>query len=87
MLIPYWKSFFTNSSAPSINTTLWHYLDIKIFNFKCENNITPGALIEEIRYAQIVLTLECDCGLGGKGGTDNWSSTIFITGVSITGDF
>ena len=33
-----------------INTALWHYLDTKIFNFRLENNSTPGVLIEEIRY-------------------------------------
>ena len=39
---------YKNSSAPSDNTVLWHYLDTKHLDFMCENNSTPGILIEEI---------------------------------------
>ena len=41
---------YKNSSAPSNNTELWHYLDTKHLDFWPENNGTPGVLIEEIRY-------------------------------------
>ena len=39
-----------NSSAPSINAALWHYLGTYNLDFRHENNSTPGVLIEEIRY-------------------------------------
>ena len=38
-----------NSSAPSINAALWHYLGTNNLDFRRENNSTPGVLIEEIR--------------------------------------
>ena len=38
---------YKNSSAPSINTVLWHYLGTKCLDFMGENNSTPGVLIEE----------------------------------------
>ena len=47
------KIIFTcvkNSSAPSINAALWHYLGTSNLDFRHENNSTPGVLIEEIRY-------------------------------------
>ena len=47
------KIIFTcvkNSSAPSINAALWHYLGTYNLDFRRENNSTPGVLIEEIRY-------------------------------------
>ena len=40
-----------NSSTPSINAALWHYLGTYNLNFRHENNSTPGVLIEEIQYA------------------------------------
>ena len=40
-----------NSSAPSINVALWHYLGTYNLDFRRENNSTPGVLIEEIRYS------------------------------------
>ena len=40
---------YRNSSAPSSNTTLWHYLDTKQLDFSHENDSTPGVLIKEIR--------------------------------------
>ena len=39
-----------NSSAPSINAALWHYLGTYNLDFRRENNSTPGVLIEEIWY-------------------------------------
>ena len=42
-----------NSSAPSINATLWHYLGTYNLDFRHENNSTPGVLIEEIRYTVV----------------------------------
>ena len=39
-----------NSSAPSINAALWHYLGTYNLDFRRENNSTPGVLIEEILY-------------------------------------
>ena len=39
---------FKNSSIPSNNTTLWHYLGTKHLDFRHENKSTPGVLIEEI---------------------------------------
>ena len=48
---------YKNSSAPSNNTTLWHYLGTKHLDFRRENNSTPGALIEEIWY---VVILACE---------------------------
>ena len=41
-----------NSSAPSINAALWHYLGTNNLDFRRENNSTPGVLIEEIRYSK-----------------------------------
>ena len=38
-----------NSSAPSINAALWHYLGTFNLDFRRENNSTPGVLIKEIR--------------------------------------
>ena len=37
-----------NSSAPSNNAALWHYLGTKQLDFRQENNSTPGVLIKEI---------------------------------------
>ena len=39
-----------SSSAPLINAALWHYLGTYNLDFRCENNSTPGILIEEIQY-------------------------------------
>ena len=39
-----------NSSTPSKNTALWHYLGIKHLYFRHESNSTPGVLIEETWY-------------------------------------
>ena len=39
-----------NSSTPSINATLWHYLGTYNLDFRHENYSTPGVLIGEIRY-------------------------------------
>ena len=50
------SSMYKNSRASSINTALWHYLGTKHLDFRCENNNTPGVLIEEIRY---MLTVYC----------------------------
>ena len=33
---------YNNSSAPSNNTALWHYLGTKHLDFSRENNGTPG---------------------------------------------
>ena len=41
---------YKNSSAPSDNIVLWHHLDTKHLDFRCENNSAPGVLIEEIQY-------------------------------------
>ena len=41
---------YKNSSEPSKNTALWHYLGTKHLDFRHENISTPGVLIEEIRY-------------------------------------
>ena len=45
---------YKNSSAPSDNTVLWHHLDTKHLDFRCDfrcdSNSTPGVLIEEIQY-------------------------------------
>ena len=41
---------YKNSSAPSINAALWHYLGTYNLDFRRDNNSTPGVLIEEIRY-------------------------------------
>ena len=41
---------YTNSSTPSNNTALWHYLGTKQWDFRCENNNTPRVFIEEIQY-------------------------------------
>ena len=46
-----------NSSAPSINAALWHYLGTYNLDFRCENNSTPGVLIEEIRYESCYILL------------------------------
>ena len=46
---------YKNSSTPSNNTALWHYLGTKHFEFRCENNITPGVLIK--KYGIIILKL------------------------------
>ena len=45
-----------NSSAPSINAALWHYLGTYNLDFRRENNSTPGVLIKEIRYTQSYYT-------------------------------
>ena len=37
-----------NSSAPSNNTALWHYLGTKHLDYRRENNSTSAVLIEEI---------------------------------------
>ena len=39
---------YKNSSAPSNNTALWHYLVTKYLDFRLDNNRTPGVLIKEI---------------------------------------
>ena len=44
-----------NSSVPSNNTTLSHYLGTKHFDFRHENNSTSGVLIEEMQYVNITL--------------------------------
>ena len=44
-----------NSSAPLINATLWHYLGTYNLDFRRENNSTPGVLIEEIWYGDLVI--------------------------------
>ena len=38
---------YKNSSALSNNTGLWHYVGTKSLDFRCENNSTPGVLIEK----------------------------------------
>ena len=43
---------YKNSTAPSNNTALWHYLGTKDLDFWHENNSTPGVLIEEIQYSK-----------------------------------
>ena len=45
---------YKNSSAPSSNTTLQHYLGIKHLDFRRKNNSTSGILIEEIRYIVLI---------------------------------
>ena len=44
---------YKNSSAPSINAALWHYLGTYNLDFRHENNSTPGVLIEEIRFIDV----------------------------------
>ena len=41
---------YKNSSTPSINATLWQFLDTKHLDFRHDNNSTPEILIKEIRY-------------------------------------
>ena len=36
---------------------LWHYLGTYNLDFRCENNSTPGILIEEIRYGYLAMWL------------------------------
>ena len=43
-----------NSSAPSKNTTLWHYLGTKCLDLWRENNNTPGVLINKIWYTTLI---------------------------------
>ena len=43
-----------NSNAPLINAALWHYLGTYNLDFRHENNSTPGVLIEEIRYLELI---------------------------------
>ena len=38
---------YKNSSEPSNNTTLWHYLGTTHLDFRCENNSTPGVAINQ----------------------------------------
>ena len=48
---------YKNSSTPSNNTTLWHYLGTKHLDFRHENKSTPGLLIEEIQYLYVLIYL------------------------------
>ena len=56
-----------NSSAPSINATLWHYLGTYNLDFRRENNSTPGVLIEEIRYVIFITWVSKTNNLNKKG--------------------
>ena len=43
---------YKNSSAPSNNAALWHYLGTKCLDHRYENNSTPEVLIKEVWYME-----------------------------------
>ena len=46
---------YKNTSTPSNNIALRHYLSTKNLDFRSKNNSTLGVLIEEIRYMLLLI--------------------------------
>ena len=61
-----------NSSTPSSNIALWHYLGTKHLDYRHENNSTPGVLIKEIQqlYGKV--------GKGKFGGFSQFTFKKFL---------
>ena len=60
-LITYIACMYKNSSIPSNNTILWHYLGRKYLVLRHENDSTPEVLIEEIWHVHLLMVfLKCN---------------------------